>query len=253
MGEEEEEGGGGGERRIRGMPNTKKKSPKQVKKEQKASSPLLLHCFFLLHLLVVIGGCAYAYFRLQEVDGSSVGERTNERSSKKDKLSPRSKQNIDRVRIPEPRKSWNGADIDSRIGKQRCDLALLDMKKGSLEAFEKATALNAFYPVIIRNAMNNWPAMSSSWNDDNFLRKYGNMTVIADVDIDQAYELHKNSGEKINLAALLQRWNTTEKKHGSLQVHDYGFLHSVPEMGKDFRVPAVFRKWDSPENSKTGK
>ena len=235
------------------MPNTKKKSPKQVKKEQKASSPLLLHWFFFLHLLVVIGGCAYAYFRLQEVDGSSVGERTNERSSKKDKLSPRSKQNIDGVRIPEPRKSWNGADIDSRIGKQRCDLALLDMKKGSLEAFEKATALNAFYPVIIRNAMNNWPAMSSSWNDDNFLRKYGNMTVIAGVDIDQAYELHKNSGEKINLAALLQRWNTTDKKHGSLQVHDYGFLHSVPEMGKDFRVPAVFRKWDSPENSKTGK
>ncbi len=173
---------------------TKGKVAKQLKKQERTSSSSTLLSFLLLPVLVVLGGCAYAWYQLQRVD-RGTGDSIDTTNSVNDGILSKDKKYIDGVRIQEPRKSWNTAYVDSRIGKQRCDLAVLDMRKGSLEAFEKATSLNAFYPIIIRNAMNNWPAMSSSWNYDNFLRKYGDMQVTAGVDIDHAYDLHKNSGE----------------------------------------------------------
>ena len=229
---------------------TKKKVSQGKKRHQEALAPSARLSFFLFPVLIVLGGCAYAWYQLHQVD-SGVGD--SHVDEYKEGLSSKSKKYVDGVRIQEPRKGWNAAYMDTRIRKQRCDLAVLDMKKGSSEAFEKATSLNAFYPVIIRNAMNNWPAMSSSWNYDNFLRKYGDMQVTTGVDIDHAYDLHKNSGEKISLGTLLKRLNSTEQDDIRMQVHDFGFLHSVPEMGKDFRVPAVFKRWDNPENDKIGK
>ena len=196
-----------------------------------SSSTSTLLAFFLLPVSVVLCGCTYAWLKLQ-VDN---GRRMDSPIDREKQNAARNKQSFDGVRIEEPRKSWNSRDMESNIGKQRCDLAVLDMKKGySIEAFQKATSLHAFYPVLIRNAMNNWPAMSSLWNYDNFLRHYGEKTVVVAADIDHAYDLHKSSGEKVSLASLLTQWRSAEQDGGSgegsdvhVHVHDNGFLNAV--------------------------
>ena len=114
---------------------TKKKVSQEKKRHQEALAPSARLSFFLFPLLVVLGGCAYAWYQLHQVD-SGVGDSHIARDQHKDGPSSKSKKQVDGVRIQEPRKGWNAAYMDTRIGKQRCDLAVLDMKKGSSEAFE---------------------------------------------------------------------------------------------------------------------
>lgn len=87
-------------------------------------------------------------------------------------------------------------------------------------------------------AMETWPAMRDSrWNFQSFIDTYGNHTIRAASAFEAAHRLFPNTQETITFKQALIPGNDKY----DLYIHDNAFLKTVPELGRDFRVPKPFR------------
>ena len=159
---------------------------------------------------------------------------------------------------------WNNDDdfyVSSKSNDVNCDFPIMQAK-----AFEKKKNRNIDglldQPFIIRGMTTNWPA-KENWQKHNFTQLYGNKTVHSGSESSIVYG-GGSAGLKSNVRNILQDMNRCSEEHsaehntnnenngtdektantvgtygGSCDnfIFDVSVLRSIPELGRDFRVP----------------
>jgi hypothetical protein len=131
-----------------------------------------------------------------------------------------------------------------------CDFPVVSVKDLSPKRLKEFSGMFE-QPFVIRGGMKSWPA-NERWAKNNFTKYYGDRVVKLGSESSIVYG-GGTAGLQSTLKDIVKNLgaNDSENVVDSF-TFDVSILRSIPEMGRDFRVPPVFQDWDNNENNKEG-
>jgi hypothetical protein len=132
----------------------------------------------------------------------------------------------------------------------RCDFPIIDLTKSPMKTETIKKMLNQ--PFVIRGLMRNWPAVDR-WKKTNLTRIYGDRVLRMGSESSIVYA-GGAAGQQSKLGDIIANLGKSSNDSDIVDsfTFDVSVLRSIPEMGRDFKIPPIFSDWDNGNTIKSG-